>query len=115
MMIIKHKLKSGRIVYLDSFHIQETPFDEQPGSETIESAVQRVLPDCETVILSHSRGLPFMCIGTFHSERISDYDASCSVASICWFVSDPTSTIRTMVGIGLEEFDWDTHAKDAYV
>lgn len=114
-MILQLKTASGRTVNLDSFHLQATPFGNQAGEETVEDAVQRLLPDIETMIVGRSVPQPYLCVGTFHSEPIEDNDASCSVAAIAWFISDPSVPIRNMVESGLATFEWEESAINSYV
>lgn len=114
-MTLQLRIAGGRTIRLDSFHLQTTPSGTQGGEETIEDAIRRLLPDSEVMIVGRSTPQPYLCVGTFHSEPIDDCDATCSVAAIAWFTSDPSAPIVRIVERGLISIDWEAIAENSYV
>lgn len=118
-VLLRHTLKSGREVYLDSFYMEPTPFGVPSASTPLEQSVRnlisRVYRDCEAVILGLPAALPFVCLGTFTSAPIDDHDATCSVLLLCWFVSNPNSRLSELVKAGIAGLDWEAHAVNSYV
>jgi hypothetical protein len=117
--LFSHKLESGRTIYLDAFHIAPTPFgvlgSTAPLEQSVVEHVSRLYPGSKPQIIGLQSGLPFICVGSFRSAIIEDQDSTCSLLLLCWFTSNPNSSLSQFVQSGLSGIDWDAHAEDVLI
>ena len=108
-----------RIVYIDAFHVQPTPFGvptaSTPLHDSVQQAIQRLYPDCNTVVVGLLAPSPIMCIASLHSAPIDDRDANCSVLLLSWFVANANAPISDQIAMGLSQVRWEEDAVNSYV
>jgi len=122
----EHVLTDGRVVILKHFELRGTYSGQMEGSrasgsvrilESLPEFAARMLDGDGPVVVIPSPTMPlpdWLCLAELESDSAakSDDPDMISRLRLCWFVTDTTRSVDSMVSAVLPFVDWEAQAED---